>query len=265
MLVEDCSADDCKFLSAVHPVILPDEKPSDSHTCLQDLFKGEKKNESDFVLADIGSPLSVHDALKMARLNIKHDFREGQDSSRVPLKEGLEWRRNITELVVLIFKKTCPKKYVPDAFVNVIRELSLVYHNSLKAPPEERTSVWGGLRTNLQQCLAHITETKLDLRSKGYEARKELYSSLALASNSEFHELLFRPSSFGSTRSGAPKKPMTTSTKGTRMIRMRRIKARELPGLRRKRSLMRNTTERKSTGRGIRKGLIFILKSTKFV
>ena len=141
----------------------------DKH-CFKDLFNDV---EDTFTLDNISLPITTGDALKLTEWNIKHDFRNNNGTDKtgknISLAENLIWRRNITELVVLIFKKTCPKTYVTDAFINVIRELYLIYHKSLVNPKDIRNETWPRLRTNLQQCLAHITETKLELNSTGYE------------------------------------------------------------------------------------------------
>ena len=104
------------------------------------------------------------DIFKLSLWNIQYDFQKNGTNNKVPLQEDSKWKRNVLEVIVDIFKSFCSHEMVNHNYTVVLRELGLIYQNSVPSPSKtDGGDKWKKIEEVLKKC--HKTVKEGDFKS----------------------------------------------------------------------------------------------------
>jgi hypothetical protein len=118
------------------------------------------KGDQDYKVDNLYAPLTYEDNLRLAIWNMKHNLKSGSHEFEF---SNSNWRRPLINTLFSIFKQSCPTDFVPHGFLNVLKEMIMIYYNSQKeeskAPPPER---WATVLKSLDRCANSTVPLKVD-------------------------------------------------------------------------------------------------------
>lgn len=122
---------------------------------------------------NITQPYNYEQMLKLLAWTTKHDLRLGK---KLKFGGDLEWKHEIVDLLATIFKKGCTTITVPESYTNIMKEIVMIYYNSLTPPKGGKPPVipgksgkeaWKKILEKLKKCAEE--EKPLLLESDGLE------------------------------------------------------------------------------------------------
>ncbi|ODM95087.1 hypothetical protein Ocin01_11594 [Orchesella cincta] len=93
-------------------------------------------------------PFSYQDVTKLAFLN-----KGLQLSTRmIEFPDDIAWKRKLVNIMFSIWFNYCPDTYINHNYMKIMRELIMIYINSLEVRSTESVEVWEALTKSLQHC-----------------------------------------------------------------------------------------------------------------
>lgn len=100
---------------------------------------------------NLARPMSYHDATTLTFLN------KGRILSDQPLEfpQDIQWKRDLVNVMYDIFMAACPDQYVSHDYVKIMRELIMIYLNSVEPRAPVNAEVWQAIQQSLAECKAN--------------------------------------------------------------------------------------------------------------
>jgi hypothetical protein len=105
---------------------------------------------------------NYQDIFNLALWNIQYSFKDAETSNQIKLTSGTDWKRKKLDLLVEIFLKFCDNDYVKKEYVYVMRELGLIYQNSIPGAKNSEEK-WEKVSKMLEKCKgSNVKEGKFE-------------------------------------------------------------------------------------------------------
>lgn len=108
------------------------------------------RQKDEDIKVDVSDTMSYDDMLKLIVWNSKYDLKAGTHFFQFPA--AVNWKRDVLKSIVAVFLKSCPPQLIPPSFINIAKELFMIYQNSLN-DTEDHSEAWKPFITILDKCL----------------------------------------------------------------------------------------------------------------
>ncbi|ODM99885.1 hypothetical protein Ocin01_06798 [Orchesella cincta] len=90
---------------------------------------------------------------KLAFWNFGNDFTK----TKLEFGEDIKWKRDLVDTMFNIFTLSCPNDSVPHGYMNLFRELGMIYLNSAEPRTTENAGAWAHIQRVLKACEEDLT------------------------------------------------------------------------------------------------------------
>jgi len=104
-------------------------------------------------------PFVYSDLFSMSVWNLQYNFKGNKTSASPPLSSSIGYKREVLTVLAEIFTKFCPEHFVNAGFVRVLKEVALIYQNSIGTtfPNNNGKDKWAKVLANLNTCKSKVS------------------------------------------------------------------------------------------------------------